>query len=74
MRYAIAAIVAVLFAVLAVLFISTPIASAVVQRQLFASPDSAALAHMAIFAASSLVALVVGWLAGWRLGRHLQRG
>jgi hypothetical protein len=72
-RYVIAAVVAIAFAVLAVLYVSTPIASTIVQRQLFSSPDTAATMHLLIFTASTLAGLVAGWVVGWRLGARLHR-
>ncbi|MGE5511463.1 MAG: hypothetical protein ACM31O_09465 [Bacteroidota bacterium] len=73
MRYVIAAVLAIAFAVLAVLYVSTPIASAIVQRQLFSSPDTAAAMHLLIFTASTLAGLLAGWMVGWRLSARLRR-
>jgi len=74
MRYVIALIVAIAFAVAAVLFISAPLASAVVQRWLFQDPDAAARTHVFIFLACTVAGFLLGWFAGWRIGGKRARG
>lgn len=70
MRYAIAMITAILFAALATLFLSTPIASWVVRQFTFDSPDTVATLHAATFMVCNIAALTAGFLVGWGLGRR----
>jgi predicted lysophospholipase L1 biosynthesis ABC-type transport system permease subunit len=73
MRYVIAALVAVVFALAATYFVSTPIASAIMQQWLFQDPDTAARLHVLVFLGSNLVGLIFGWFVGWKLGGRLVR-
>jgi hypothetical protein len=68
MRYMFAMAGAILVALLATLFVSVPIANAVVDRYTFDSPDTVADLHAAVFMLCNLAALLVGWIAGWIVG------
>lgn len=67
MRYIVAMIVAVLFAALAAVFLSSHVADWVVAHQTFESPDGADSMHMAAYMATNIAGLIVGWLLGWGL-------
>ena len=68
MRYMFAMAGAILVALLATLFVSVPIANAVVDRYTFDSPDTVADLHAAVFMLCNLAALLVGWIVGWLVG------
>ena len=68
MRYVFAMAGAVVVALLATLFVSVPIANAVVDRYTFDSPDTVADLHAAVFMLSNLAALLIGWVIGWIVG------
>lgn len=71
MRYVISMAVAIVFALVAMLFISVPLATAVVDRYTFDSPDEVADLHTAVFLLSNLAGLLIGWIVGWILGGRL---
>lgn len=56
---------AVVLALLATLFVSSPVASLVVSRFTFDSPDTVADLHAFVFMAMNTVAALVGWGLGW---------
>jgi hypothetical protein len=68
MRYLIAIVSAIVFAALAMVFVSSPVASFVARQFTFNSPDTADSLHMAVFLAANFSALVIGFLVGWALG------
>jgi hypothetical protein len=68
MRYVFAMAGAIVLALLATLFVSVPIANAVVDRYTFDSPDTVADLHAAVFMLSNLAALLIGWIVGWIVG------
>lgn len=68
MRYLIAMISAVVVALVATVYLSSPVASWVVRQYAFDSPDSVADLHALVYMAANLAALVVGWALGWALG------
>jgi hypothetical protein len=68
MRYVFAMAGAIVVALLAMLFVSVPIANAVVDRYTFDSPDTVADLHAAVFMLSNLAALLIGWIVGWIIG------
>lgn len=71
MRYLIAMIAAMGVALLATLFVSSPVASWVVSRFTFDSPDTVADLHSFVFMAMNALGLLVGWSIGWALGGRL---
>jgi hypothetical protein len=60
-------------AVLAVVYVSPPLASALMGR-LFADPQSVATGHVAIFAGTALAGALVGWGIGRGLGGRIVNG
>jgi vancomycin permeability regulator SanA len=70
MRYVIAMVMAVLFAALATVFVSSPVASWVVRQYTFDGPDTVASLHAATFMVCNVAALLFGFLVGWGLGRR----
>jgi hypothetical protein len=68
MRYLLAMAVAILFAAVAAVAVSSPIASWVVRQNTFDGPDTVANLHAAVFMACNVIALVAGFMVGWALG------
>jgi hypothetical protein len=73
MRYVFAMAGAIVLALIATLFVSVPIANAVVDRYTFDSPDTVADLHAAVFMLSNLAALLIGWIVGWIVGGRFVR-
>ncbi len=69
MRYLIAMIFAIIGAGATTLLISSPIASWVVDKFTFESPDTVADLHSAVFMGVNIIGLAIGWTIGWWLGR-----
>ncbi len=69
MRYLIAMIFAATFAAVTTVFLATPVASWIVDKLKFDSPDQVADLHSAIFLGVNLLAMLIGWTIGWALGR-----
>ncbi|MEL6297105.1 MAG: hypothetical protein AAFQ45_00910 [Pseudomonadota bacterium] len=70
-RYLLAMLLAGVSALLATLFISSPVATWVTNRMTFESPDGAADVHTYTFLGVNIAALVIGWSAGWLLSRNV---
>ena len=68
MRYLLAMATAILFAAIAAMYVSSPIASWVVRQNTFDGPDTVANLHAAVFMASNIAALICGFALGWGLG------
>lgn len=68
MRYLIAMLVAVPTALLATLYVSTPVATWYTALYTYDDPDAVAAAHALAFMVTNLSAVVVGWTIGWWLG------
>jgi hypothetical protein len=68
MRHLIAMLCAIVLALLASLYVSSPAASWTVRQFTFDSPDTVASLHALMFMAVNIGALVLGWLIGWGLG------
>jgi hypothetical protein len=68
MRYVIAMAGAIVVALLATLFVSQPLASMVVDRFTFESPDEVSDLHTAVYMLSNLAGLLIGWVIGWVVG------
>ncbi len=68
MRYVMAMAFASVTALLATIFVSGPVASAVVRQFTFDNPDSVANLHASVFMGLNILALAIGWFAGWALG------
>jgi len=71
MRYLVAMIFAATFAAVTTVFLATPVASWVVDKMKFDSPDQVADLHSALFMGVNLLAMLIGWTIGWVLGRSL---
>jgi vancomycin permeability regulator SanA len=69
MRYLIAMVFATVGAAGATVFISARVASWVVARHTFDSPDEVATLHALVFMAVNVLGLAIGWSIGWWLGR-----
>jgi hypothetical protein len=67
MRYLISMVVAIAFALVATLFLSSPLATWVVSGMTFESPDDVANLHALIFMVGNFAALILGWVVGWVL-------
>jgi hypothetical protein len=68
MRYLIAMIFGIAFALAATMFLSSPIATWAVNQFTFESPDDVASLHAMVFMAANVVALAIGWTIGWGIG------
>lgn len=68
MRYLIAMIFAIITAAAATVFVSSPVATWVVNQMAFESPDEVADLHSMVFMGVNLFALAIGWTIGWWLG------
>ncbi|MGB3719249.1 MAG: hypothetical protein DIU63_09300 [Proteobacteria bacterium] len=68
MRYLIAMIFAIIAAAGATVFISSPIATWVVDQFVFESPDEVGDLHAIVFMAVNILSLAIGWTIGWWLG------
>lgn len=73
MRYLVAMIAAVAFALPASLFVSTPVANWIVSLFTFDSPDTVGDLHAFAFMASNIAALAVGWTLGWAIGGRFEK-
>jgi hypothetical protein len=71
MRYVVAMVVAVAITFLVTVFVSQPLASFVVDRFTFESPDEVADLHSAVYMLSNLAGLLIGWGIGWIAGGRL---
>jgi ribose/xylose/arabinose/galactoside ABC-type transport system permease subunit len=69
MRYLVAMVFAFAGAILATMFLGTPVANFVVDHLSFESPDDADNLHMLTFVGTLAAGLIVGWLLGWIVGR-----
>jgi hypothetical protein len=73
MRYLIAMAAAIVLALLATLFVSPPLADAIVNRFTFESPDEVADLHSAVYMLTNLAGLLIGWIIGWFAGGRIVR-
>ncbi len=73
MRFLVAMITAVVFALIATVYLSSPIASWLVDKFTFDNPDQVADLHSAVFMGVNLAAMLVGWVVGWLIGGGLSR-
>jgi hypothetical protein len=67
-RYLFAIAVAAGVAFLATVFVANDVASWVVGRMSFSSPDQVSDLHSALYMGVGLIGLVVGWMIGFPLG------
>jgi uncharacterized membrane protein YjgN (DUF898 family) len=75
MRYVISMVVAMAFALIAILFVSGPLATWVVKDMPFENLDDENSWHALVFMTGNLVALMLGWMVGWVLAsRYQDRG
>ena len=72
MRYLLAIIFGAAAAFGATLTISSPIATWVVAKFAFESPDQVSNMHDAVFMGSNLLALLAGFLVGWAVGLKIE--
>lgn len=71
MRYLVAMIFAIAVALGATLYVSSPVASWVVDQFSFESPDEVADLHSLVFMTTNIVSMVLGWSIGWAIGGAL---
>lgn len=71
-RYLLAIILGGVAAFAATLTVSSPIATWVVSKFAFESPDEVSNMHDAVFMGSNFVALLVGFVAGWLIGARIE--
>jgi hypothetical protein len=64
---------AIVLTLVAMLFVSVPLANMAVERYTFESPDEVADLHTAVFMLSNLAGLLIGWIIGWFAGGRLLR-
>ena len=72
-RYILAMVFAAVGAVLATLFLATPIASIATAQFSFESPDEAETIHALAWMGTNIAGLVVGWAVGWFLSGPMVR-
>ncbi len=72
MRYLISMIGAIAVALVATLFVASPVASFVVSRFTFDSPDTVADLHSAVFMGVNVLAVAIGWSIGWAIGGRFE--
>ena len=73
MRYLFAIVFALLVALAAVLYVSSPIATWIVAQFSYDSPDAVADLHSTAFMGVNVLALIAGWMIGWVIGGFLER-
>lgn len=73
MRYLVSMIAAIAVALAATLFLSSAVASWVVARFTFDSPDTVADLHSAVFMGMNVLAVALGWSIGWAIGSRFDR-
>jgi membrane associated rhomboid family serine protease len=71
MRYVIAMLVAAVVTLLVTLFVSPGVASMVVDRFTFESPDEVGNLEDGVYMLTNLAGLIVGWVLGWIIGGRL---
>jgi len=71
MRYLIAMLVAAVVTLLVTLFVSPSVASMVVDRFTFESPDEVGNLEDGVYMLTNLAGLIVGWVLGWVVGGRL---
>jgi dipeptide/tripeptide permease len=71
MRHLVAIVTSIAVALLATVYLASPIASWAVRQYTFDDPDTVANLHALVFMAVNVGALVAGWLLGWLLGARL---
>lgn len=71
MRHLVAIVTSIAVALLATVYLASPIASWAVRQYTFEDPDTVANLHALVFMAVNVGALVAGWLLGWLLGARL---
>lgn len=72
MRYLLAIIFGGAAAFAATMTISSPIASWVVGKFAFESPDQVSNAHDALFMGGNFIALLIGFAIGWVIGAKIE--
>ena len=72
MRYLLAMVLAAAAALAATLTISAPLASFVVNMFTFESPDQVSNLEDAVFMATGLAALILGFVIGWAVGGRFE--
>lgn len=73
MRYVIAMAFAIITTVLAMNYLSAPVANWLALQQYYESSDSAETVNQMAFMGTNLIGLIVGWTIGWAVGKPFQR-
>lgn len=68
MRYVIAILFAIAGAALAMIYVSQNVADNIVASYRFDNPDQVADMHVAIYMATNVAGLLLGWTIGWLFG------
>lgn len=71
MRFFLALAGAVVCALLTSMFLANGVASWVVRQFAFESPDQVSDLHVSVFMGINVLGLLVGWLAGFAIGKAL---
>jgi hypothetical protein len=72
MRYVVAMVSAAGFALVATLFLSQHVAGWIVRQYTFESPDGVNDLHSSGYMATSIAALIAGWIFGWVMSGWLE--
>lgn len=73
MRYVISIVFGILGALIAIKFLSGPVADWATANPKFDSSDDADNLNQMVFIAVNLVGLIVGWTIGWAIGGPMER-
>ena len=73
MRYVIAIVLGIVGALVATIFFSSGIATAVVNSRTFDNPDDVASLHSLVFMVCNVGGLALGWTIGWAIGGALEK-
>ena len=73
MRYVIAILFAIAGAALTMMYVSHNVADNIVASYRFDNPDQVADMHAAIYMATNVAGLLIGWTLGWLIGMPFKK-